>query len=126
MRWRVATAFFLISLIICIGIVSSLQTRQLCDDILHHLTAIRQSIELHGIDRSDALPQAQQLWQESLPFVCSIMIHDRVDDISRGFTHAAAFLELGTYDEYLASVNELILNFHILKEYDRPSIRSIL
>jgi len=126
MRWRVATAFFLISLIICVGIISSLQVTRLCDDVLHHLTSIRHSVELYGSDRSDALPQVQALWQRYLPFVCSVMIHDRVDDISRDFAHAAAFLKMESYDEYLASINELILNFHILKEYDRPSIRSVL
>ena len=126
MRWRVATAFFLISLIIFVGMVSSRQVTRLCDEVLYHLTTIRQSVERYGVDRSDALPQAQELWQQHLPFICSIIIHDRVDDISRDFAHAAAFLEMESYDEYLASVNELILNFHILKEYDRPSIRSIL
>lgn len=126
MRWRVATAFFLILLIIGAGILLSQRVTQLCDQVLQHLITIRQSVETRGTDDSDALQQAQLLWEQHLPFISSIIIHDRVDDISNDFAHARAFLEMESYDEYLASIHELILSMNLLKEYDRPSIRSIL
>lgn len=118
MRWRLLIAIALLVAVIAGGLATLRKTERVCDTLSDTL----RKAYADGAGFEDAYA----LWQRSVTFFSALISHDRVDELGRSFAQAKAFLSDKTMDEYRAALLSILQQLSMLKEYDRPTIRSLL
>lgn len=123
--WRIAVAICCILLIIGGGLYALYWTNSVCDQVMVGLKQAADSLERTGKDDGAGMEQAYRIWQRNIPIFSTFVIHDQVDAVSGAFQRARAFLEFETYDEYNAEIMQLIQLIDFVRDFDRPTLRSI-
>ena len=109
---RVIAAALLLAAVLGGGLLARRETVRLCG-------------EMGALLLEDELEEAVTVWNEGQLFFSFVVSHDRVDNLSQTLARAAAFRRAGTMDEYRAEVQDALLQLILLREYDRPGLRSI-
>ncbi len=123
---RIVVAIFCILLILGGGLFNLYYVDNICDDMLDSLDAALSSLDATGRDDGRALQAAFDIWEDNHPYLCTFIAHDQIDQVTSAFQRAEAFLQFETYDEYYAELLQLQALVHMVRTFDRPSIRSIL
>ena len=123
---RIIVAVFCILLILGGGLLNLYYVENICGGILDELATTLSSLETTGQDDGAALQAAFDIWDDKHPYLCTFIGHDQIDQVTSTFQRAQAFLQFETYDEYYAEVLQLQALIHVVRTFDRPSIRSIL
>ena len=116
LKWRFWVACGMLVLILCAGLLTQRRIETLCGELCRLLQ--QDTVEV-------SFPRAYAQWKEHVTVLSVLIHHDRIDTITESFARAEAFLKDGTGDEYRAEAAQLISKLTWLKEYDRPSFRSI-
>lgn len=125
MWWRLITALAMVAALLAAGLFTLGYAGRACGQIDACLATAMEAVTAAGSDGTAGLEQAFNLWQRGLPFFCSYVIHDQVDVVSETFQRALGLLESQTWDEYLATLRELRFQVALVRDYDRPNIRSV-
>ena len=123
---RIIVAIFCILLILGGGLFNLYYVDNICGDMLGSLDTTLSALEKSGRDDGQALEAAFGIWEDNHPYLCTFIAHDQIDQVTNAFERAEAFLQFETYDEYYAEVLQLRALIHMVRTFDRPSIRSIL
>ena len=67
-----------------------------------------------------------EVWQQSLPYLSSVLAHDRLDAVSGALFRAEGFLKAEDGGEALAEVRDALWQLSLLGQYDKPTVRSLL
>ncbi len=123
---RLAVAIGCIIVIAAGGILNLLFTSSLCNDMLSQIEISRRQVERTGTDDAHALAQAADLWNRRSVYLSAFIGHDRIDDVTTSYRRALAFARQESFDEYLAELLELEALVRVVRDFDRPTFRSIL
>ena len=116
MKWRVWLAIGLLILATSAGLLIQYHIESFCVELCESLRE----------DRVDVCFQkAKKQWEEKATMLSVWIRHDRVDYITESFSRAEAFLESNTEDEFHAELAQIVSKIYLLKQYDRPDLRSI-
>lgn len=116
MKMRVVLAFGLLALVLIAGYAAQYRMELFCDEL---------RLLLKDTVSSESFLQAKKKWNNHVTALSVMIRHDRVDNITEAFSRAEAFLAAGTNDEFRAEVAQIISKLTWLREYDRPSVRSV-
>ncbi len=126
MRWHTITACLLLAAILLGGVLFSHHVSARCDQMSDLLSRSRDVVIQTGHDTDARLKEAEALWQNELPLLSALLIHDRIDQISQTFAEARGFLEAENFDEYLAVLGDLLFSLRMVGDYDALSLRNLL
>lgn len=126
MQWRVILAAVILALLLTGGLLSLTQTETVCREVSQPLKAL--SEQLRSQQRTDTalLEQAVERWERALPYLSSVISHERLDEISGAMFRAQGFLAAGDGGEALAELQDALWQLALLRQYDRPTVRSLL
>ena len=123
---RIAVAAGCVVAILIGGFLSLNYVISLCDEMLDTIDQSLEQVARTGSDDADALTQAYDVWARHHTYLCAFIDHEQIDQVTNSFQRAMAFASYETYDEYLAELLQLKALLEMLKNFDRPSLRSIL
>lgn len=126
MQWRVILAAVLLALLLFGGILSLHQTENICKQVSQPLKALSAQLQARETGENELLSQATDAWEKALPYLSSLISHDRLDEISGALFRAEGFLEAGDGGEALAELQDALWKLELLQSYDRPTVRSLL
>ena len=116
MKWRSWVACGMLVLILCVGLLIQYKIELLCNDLCQLI---------QRDEEWESFTEAHTLWKDHITALSVLIRHDRIDNITESFARAEAFLQDDTIDEYRAEIAQLISKLVWLREYDRPSFRSV-
>ncbi len=126
MQWRVILAAFIIAALLAGGLVSLHHTAKLCTQVSSPLEQLSAQLQQKAPADLALLQQAMEIWQRGLPYLSSVLSHDRLDAISGALFRAEGFLKAGDSGEALAEVRDALWQLSLLGQYDKPTVRSLL
>mgnify|MGYP000160594975 FL=1 len=126
MHWRVILAAFIIAALLAGGLVSLHHTAKLCTQVSSPLEQLSAQLQQKAPADLALLQQAMEIWQRGLPYLSSVLAHDRLDAISGALFRAEGFLKAGDSGEALAEVRDALWQLSLLGQYDKPTVRSLL
>lgn len=126
MQWRVILAAFIIAALLAGGLLSLRHTASLCSLVSAPLEQLSAQLQREAPADLTLLQQAMEVWQQSLPYLSSVLSHDRLDAISGALFRAEGFLKAGDSGEALAEVRDALWQLSLLGQYDKPTVRSLL
>lgn len=126
MQWRVILAACIIAGLLAGGLVSLRHTAKLCTQVSSPLEQLSAQLQQKAPADLALLQQAMEIWQRGLPYLSSILSHDRLDAISGALFRAEGFLKAGDSGEALAEVRDALWQLSLLGQYDKPTVRSLL
>ncbi len=116
LKLRVALAFGLLALVLCVGSVTQYRMEGLCNELCDLL---------RDESAGESFSKAKERWSDHITLLSVMIRHDRIDNITEAFARAEAFLQADTEDEFRAEKAQIVSKLIWLREYDRPSFRSI-
>ncbi len=119
---RIVTAVGCILLIIAGGAFNLYYIDGLCGEIAAQVELALQA----PADGGGSLQAARSLWDAHHTYLCAVVDHEQIDQVTGSFQRAMAFLGCQTYDEYTAELQYLLTLLQIIRGFDRPSLRNIL
>lgn len=126
MHWRVILAAFIIAALLAGGLVSLHHTAKLCTQVSSPLEQLSAQLQQKAPADLALLQQAMEIWQRGLPYLSSVLSHDRLDAISGALFRAEGFLKAEDGGEALAEVRDALWQLSLLGQYDKPTVRSLL
>ncbi len=126
MQWRVILAACIIAALLAGGLVSLHHTAKLCTQVSSPLEQLSAQLQQKAPADLALLQQAMEIWQRGLPYLSSVLSHDRLDAISGALFRAEGFLKAGDSGEALAEVRDALWQLSLLGQYDKPTVRSLL
>ena len=126
MHWRVILAAFIIAALLAGGLLSLRHTASLCSRVSAPLEQLSAQLQREAPADLALLQQAMEIWQRGLPYLSSILSHDRLDAISGALFRAEGFLKAEDGGEALAEVRDALWQLSLLGQYDKPTVRSLL
>lgn len=126
MHWRVILAACIIAGLLAGGLVSLHHTAKLCTQVSSPLEQLSAQLQQKAPADLALLQQAMEIWQRGLPYLSSVLSHDRLDAISGALFRAEGFLKAGDSGEALAEVRDALWQLSLLGQYDQPAVRSLL
>lgn len=126
MQWRVILAAVLLVLLLFGGILSLHQTESICNQVSQPLRRLSAQLQTQKKGENALLSQAMDVWEKALPYLSSVISHDRLDEISGALLRAEGFLAAGDGGETLAELQDALWKLELLQKYDRPTVRSLL
>lgn len=126
MQWRVILAACIIAGLLAGGLVSLHHTAKLCTQVSSPLEQLSAQLQQKAPADLALLQKAMEIWQRGLPYLSSVLSHDRLDAISGALFRAEGFLKAGDSGEALAEVRDALWQLSLLGQYDQPAVRSLL
>lgn len=126
MHWRVILAAFIIAALLAGGLLSLRHTASLCSLVSAPLEQLSAQLQREAPADLTLLQQAMEIWQRGLPYLSSVLSHDRLDAVSGALFRAEGFLKAGDSGEALAEVRDALWQLSLLGQYDKPTVRSLL
>lgn len=126
MHWRVILAAFIIAALLAGGLLSLRHTASLCSLVSAPLEQLSAQLQREAPADLTLLQQAMEIWQRGLPYLSSILSHDRLDAVSGALFRAEGFLKAEDGGEALAEVRDALWQLSLLGQYDKPTVRSLL
>lgn len=126
MQWRVILAAFIIAALLAGGLLSLRHTASLCSRVSAPLEQLSAQLQREAPADLTLLQQAMEVWQQSLPYLSSVLAHDRLDAVSGALFRAEGFLKAEDGGEALAEVRDALWQLSLLGQYDKPTVRSLL
>lgn len=126
MHWRVILAAFIIAALLAGGLLSLRHTASLCSLVSAPLEQLSAQLQQKAPADLALLQQAMEIWQRGLPYLSSVLSHDRLDAISGALFRAEGFLKAEDGGEALAEVRDALWQLSLLGQYDKPTVRSLL
>lgn len=126
MHWRVILAAFIIAALLAGGLLSLRHTASLCSLVSSPLEQLSAQLQQKAPADLALLQQAMEVWQQSLPYLSSVLAHDRLDAVSGALFRAEGFLKAEDGGEALAEVRDALWQLSLLGQYDKPTVRSLL
>ena len=71
------------------------------------------------------LEQAMELWKNHQLVLTTMVPHEEVDAVTQSFQRALAFLYADNTEEFHATIAETLADLEVVRNFDRPSIRTI-
>lgn len=124
MKFRIILALVLLVSVVAGGIALYEVNRRFCDGLIVQLNECIDLAE-EGKDSGKILEDAKNRWDSNVKTIRTYVLHDRVEAISVLFVRASVQRQ-EEHDEFIQSLNELVLLIKNLSEYDKPSIQGIL
>jgi|GEM_PF-1596864 len=122
MRLRVIVACLLLLAIPAAGLWGRAAVCARCGAVLDHIDAAIKRGETFLPEEVDA---AIALWRESETLLTSFVTHEEVDEALTSLLSARALGLSGGTEEYCAALQEARQRVLIVRDFDRPTLRSI-
>lgn len=119
MSLRLGVSIILLLAIIVSGILTTTYIESFCKEIIERT---KNASEERDINK---LASIKNKWIEKTIFLSAIIPHDHVDSITESIDKAITFLKYGTEDEFSAEITKFVNALTVLRDYDKPSLRSI-
>lgn len=126
MHWRVAVAGALILALLAGGFFLLHHLNSVYDSIIENIDRSIEAVMAAGGDDGQGIYNAKEIWEANLSLICTFVIHSQVDSISQRLELAVTHLEEQAWAKYIDLLREIRFGLELLKDYDRPTIRSVL
>ena len=120
MSFRLKLSIIALSLVIILGTISLVYINRACNNILDII---------NNAERNPSINEMLKLKKEwnTLSFYLSITIpHNHIDEVCEALDRSIMFLKYGTEDEFAAELSNILAGVKIIKNYDKPSLRTVL
>ncbi|MEA4921143.1 MAG: DUF4363 family protein [Clostridiaceae bacterium] len=124
MKGKVIIACIIIICIPLVGVLAQLRVHNLCDETKE---LVKQAIEDCNNNAPDqtTISSAIELWEKHESFLTSLITHEEVDTVNLSLCSAKALIETGDIEGYYEALNQAIVNIRVVRNFDKPTIRSI-
>lgn len=118
-RGKTILAWVLLIAIPLCGTCLQMCIDRLCSDMTDLLTLARETTAPLPLE------QAIDLWADHQLLLTSLVTHEETDAVTQSLHKALAFLYADNTEEFYASVDEGLVDLTVVRNFDRPSIRTI-
>lgn len=126
MHWRVILAALILGALLAGGLLSLHQVARLCDRVSQPLEQLSAQFLHRQTGENALLERASAEWAQALPWLSSLISHDRLDGITGALFRAEGFLEAEEPGEALAELWDALRQLNLLRSYDLPTVQSLL
>ena len=120
MKWRVLTAVALILALLVGGVT----VRRVVSNTCREMESLLQQAEIDL--QSGTLEAAQDLWEQRLPLLSCVVMHDHLERVGEGLARAEGYLQTGEQAGFRAQIESLLYLLDDIREYDHINVQTML
>lgn len=122
--WIAAT---LLLLLLAASLANAWHVQTLADRWIFQLEQAQRFVRAGEWDLARSLTQeAYQNWEHHHTYLHSMLRHEDIDQILRGFHGVLGYLDIQEVDQYTAANADLIIQLELLSEMEQPSLVNVL